>query len=85
MQQVADWLEARSGQYAQRFAENDITFAILPIYGPRPKRPWGGLTWSPSSAIAHDSRTKGSETAASNRSLSLSHLPRSVTLPSAAK
>ena len=30
MQQVADWLQqARSGQYAQRFAENDISFAIL--------------------------------------------------------
>src|SRR6202046_1446075 len=31
MQQVADWLEKLGlGQYAQRFAENDITFAILP-------------------------------------------------------
>src|SRR5690242_8300489 len=30
MQQVADWLEKLGlGQYAQRFAENDITFAIL--------------------------------------------------------
>jgi SAM domain (Sterile alpha motif) len=31
MQQVADWLE-RLGlrQYAQRFAENDISFVILP-------------------------------------------------------
>jgi hypothetical protein len=31
MQQVADWLETLGlGQYAQRFAENDITLAILP-------------------------------------------------------
>ncbi len=30
MQQVADWLEKLGlGQYARRFAENDITFAIL--------------------------------------------------------
>jgi class 3 adenylate cyclase len=31
MQQVADWLEKLGlGQYAQRFAENDISFAVLP-------------------------------------------------------
>ena len=31
MQQIADWLKKLSlGQYAQRFAENDITFVILP-------------------------------------------------------
>src|SRR5215813_3156147 len=31
MQQIVDWLEQLGlGQYAQRFAENDITFAILP-------------------------------------------------------
>src|SRR5262245_43897463 len=31
MQQVSDWLEKLGlAQYAQRFAENDITFAILP-------------------------------------------------------
>jgi hypothetical protein len=31
MQQVADWLEKLGlGQYAQRFAENDISFPILP-------------------------------------------------------
>ena len=31
MQQVADWLQKLGlGQYAQRFAENDITFSILP-------------------------------------------------------
>ena len=30
MQQVADWLEKLGlGQYAQRFAENDISFARL--------------------------------------------------------
>jgi SAM domain (Sterile alpha motif) len=30
MQQVADWLETLGlGQYAQRFAENDIDFALL--------------------------------------------------------
>jgi hypothetical protein len=32
MQQVADWLQNIGlGQYAERFAENDITFAIVPI------------------------------------------------------
>jgi class 3 adenylate cyclase len=31
MQQVTDWLEKLGlGQYAQRFAENDISFAVLP-------------------------------------------------------
>ena len=31
MQQVAEWLEKLGlGQYAQRFAENDISFVILP-------------------------------------------------------
>jgi hypothetical protein len=31
MQHVADWLEKLGlGQYAQRFAENDINFGILP-------------------------------------------------------
>src|SRR6516225_6760030 len=31
MQQIADWLQKLGlGQYAQRFAENDISFSILP-------------------------------------------------------
>ena len=31
MQQIADWLQKLGlGQYAQRFAENDISFAVLP-------------------------------------------------------
>ena len=31
MQQIADWLQKLGlGQYAQRFAENDIDFGILP-------------------------------------------------------
>ena len=31
MQQVADWLQKLGlGQYAQSFAENDISFSILP-------------------------------------------------------
>jgi hypothetical protein len=31
MQQIADWLNKLDlAQYAQRFAENDITFVILP-------------------------------------------------------
>ena len=31
MQQVADWLQKRGlGQYARRFAENDINFSVLP-------------------------------------------------------
>ena len=31
MQQIADWLQRLGlGQYAQRFAENDINFAVLP-------------------------------------------------------
>jgi hypothetical protein len=31
MQQIADWLQKLSlGQYAQAFAENDISFVILP-------------------------------------------------------
>ena len=32
MQQVADWLEKVGlGQYAQRFAENDISFSVSRI------------------------------------------------------
>jgi SAM domain (Sterile alpha motif) len=31
MQQVADWLEKLGlGQYGKRFAENDISFSVLP-------------------------------------------------------
>jgi hypothetical protein len=31
MQLIADWLEKLGlGQYAQRFAENDISFGVLP-------------------------------------------------------
>ena len=31
MQQIADWLQKLGlGQYAQRFAENDVSFSILP-------------------------------------------------------
>ena len=31
MQQIADWLQKLNlGQYAQRFAENDISFPVLP-------------------------------------------------------
>ena len=31
MQQIADWLQKLGlGQYAQRFADNDISFAVLP-------------------------------------------------------
>ena len=31
MQQIADWLEKLGmSEYAQRFAENDIDFAVLP-------------------------------------------------------
>ncbi len=31
MQQVSEWLEKLGlGQYAQRFAENDISFSVLP-------------------------------------------------------
>jgi hypothetical protein len=31
MPQVSDWLEKLGlGQYAQRFAENDISFSVLP-------------------------------------------------------
>src|SRR5499427_7197866 len=31
MQQIADWLQKLGlGQYAQRFAENDVAFSILP-------------------------------------------------------
>ena len=31
MQQVADWLQKLGlGQYAQPFAENDISFSVLP-------------------------------------------------------
>jgi SAM domain (Sterile alpha motif) len=37
VQQVADWLEKLVlGQYAQRFAENDITFSIVPLPSRRP-------------------------------------------------
>ena len=32
MQQIADWLQKLGlGQYAQRFAENDINFTVLSV------------------------------------------------------
>jgi hypothetical protein len=34
MQQIADWLQKLGlGQYAQRFAENDIRMQSLALYG----------------------------------------------------
>ena len=30
MQQIADWLRSSVSEYAQRFAENDIDFSVLP-------------------------------------------------------
>jgi hypothetical protein len=38
MQQTADWLEKLGLGYAQRFAENDINFAILFDSRSRPRR-----------------------------------------------
>ncbi len=39
MQQIADWLEKLGlGQYAQRFAENEIDISMLPILAIRTSR-----------------------------------------------
>jgi hypothetical protein len=49
MQQVADWLERLGlGQYAQRFADNDIAAAESgpPQYAGAPKFPTGKVTGS---------------------------------------
>jgi SAM domain (Sterile alpha motif) len=55
MQQIADWLQKLAlGQYAQRFAANDINFfAILPDLTDQDLKE-SGLTRSPSSVTARD-------------------------------
>ena len=59
MQQVADWLEKLGlGQYAQRFAENDISFAVLPDLTDQDLKEIGVLAWSSASTAARDSRTQ---------------------------
>src|SRR5262249_28995128 len=54
MEQIADWLEKLGlGQYAQRFAENDINFGILPHLTDQDlKRAWGRLAWSSAPAAS---------------------------------
>ena len=61
MQQIADWLQKLGlGQYAQRFAENDINFAVLPDLTDQDlERTRGNLAWSSPSVAARDSRTEG--------------------------
>src|SRR6516164_2289114 len=53
MQQVADWLQKLGlGQYAQRFAENDISFATLPdLTGPPRLAASGARHGSPATRI----------------------------------
>ena len=69
MQQVADWLEKLGlGQYAQRFAENDISFAILPDLTDQDlERDWRCVARSSTSVAARDSRTKGRDESAQLR------------------
>ena len=63
MQQIANWLQKLGlGQYAQRFAENHITFDILPDLSDQDLEKIGVARSSPS-AIARDRRTKGCTTA----------------------
>ena len=57
MQQVSEWLEKLGlGQYAQRFAENDISFVILPDLTDQDlERDWPCVARSSASAAARDS------------------------------
>ena len=70
MQQVADWLERLGlGQYAQRFAENDISFSVLPDLTDQDLKEIGVLARSSAPTAASDSRThqpreRGSESPA---------------------
>ena len=58
MQQVTDWLEKLGlGQYAQRFAENDISFSVLPDLTDQDLKEIGVLARSSASTAARDSRT----------------------------
>ena len=55
MQQIADWLETLGlGQYAQRFAENDIDFALLAKLTGQPEGTWGHLARTPNAARGSD-------------------------------
>jgi hypothetical protein len=57
MQQIADWLEKLGlGQYAPRFAENDINFAILSDLTDQDLKELGGvLARSSAPVVARDS------------------------------
>ena len=60
MQQIADWLDKLGlRQYAQRFAENDISFGILPHLTDQDLKELGvAFAWSSASAAVCDSRPK---------------------------
>ena len=67
MQQVADWLQKLGlGQYAQRFAENDINFAILFDLTDQDLKDLGVASLGHRRLLLHTiAELKGSETAAS--------------------
>ena len=57
MQQIADWLEKLGlGHYAQRFAENDISFSVLSDLTDQDLKEIGVLAWSSASTVASDNR-----------------------------
>jgi hypothetical protein len=54
MQQIADWLQRLGlGQYAKAFAENDISFAVLPDLTDQDLKKLGVAS------LGRDNRTKG--------------------------
>ena len=87
MQQIADWLQRLGlGQYAKRFAENDINFAILPDLTDQDLKELGVASLGHRRQLLRAiTELKGSEKARANlppRTLPLSHR---MTPPSAAK
>ena len=86
MQQIADWLQKLGlGQYAQRFAENDISFAILPDLTDQDLKEIGVSLGHRRQLLRAIAELKGGETGTPKPSTRTLHPSHRMTPPNAAK
>ena len=87
MQQIADWLQKLGlGQYAQRFAENDITFAVLPHLTDQDLKELGVASLGHRrQLLLRDGRTEGRQENTRKPASETLHQLLRMTRPSAAK
>ena len=87
MQQIADWLQKLGlGQYAQRFAENDINFAVLPDLTDQDLKELGVASLGHRRQLLRAiTELKGSETGTPKPATETLHLLHRMTPPSAVK